>query len=70
MKDAIEPLLQRTGDAICYLFEQMRKGEWVDSEGHPVHLNAAMIGMKDVLQQLGDFRHEHLGYAPFDVKGK
>ena len=63
IREALEPLLQQTGDGIAAVFEQMLKGNWRDDHGHDVKFNIAMQGLKHLLIRLGNFRADHLGYA-------
>ena len=36
-------LIQKTGDAIANMFEQMLRGKWRDDNGHDVQMNAQML---------------------------
>ena len=67
MEAALKPLLQKTGDSIADMLEQMLKGNWRDDHGHDVKMNATMITLKVVLIALGMFREEYLGYPTFDL---
>ena len=67
MEAALKPLLQKTGDSIADMFEQMIKGNWRDDHGHNVKLNVSMITLTAVLTAIGMFREEHLGYSAFDL---
>jgi len=51
--------LQKTGSAIADVFDQMLKGTWVDSEGHAVPMNSAMLRLKGVLEDAIEFNNKH-----------
>lgn len=57
-------LVRRFGDAAADVIVQMLRGEWVDSEGHKVTRNTAMIELRDVLNAASDFRDKVEGYEP------
>lgn len=39
-------LIEQFGRAVTNMFEQLERGDWKDSEGHCVRLNARMIDLK------------------------
>ncbi|MBT1154314.1 hypothetical protein J1C56_01780 [Aminobacter anthyllidis] len=58
-----EHLLQTVGDGIVAMFEQMIKGNWRDDHDHDVKMNVAMMNLQTVVQEVMEFRTEHLGYC-------
>lgn len=67
LREALVPLLQKTGDGIADMFEQMLKGRWRDYDGHDVKLNVQMLNLQAVLLSIGRFREMYLDYEPFDL---
>lgn len=63
--EELKDLLQNTGDDIANVLEQLTRGNWVDSEGHPVKNNVAMIQLITTLTRIGEYRAANLGYTPF-----
>lgn len=45
----IYDVFQQFGDKATDVFEQMERGSWIDDTGHEVHLNKAMIELKEVV---------------------
>lgn len=58
-----EHLLQTVGDGIVAMFEQMIEGNWRDDHDHDVKMNVAMMNLQTVVQEVMEFRTEHLGYC-------
>lgn len=63
-EDELKSLLQKTGDGIAAVFEQMLRGNWRDDFGNRVTNNTAMVNMTEVMKSIMDFRHIHLNYTP------
>ena len=42
--------VQKTGNTIANVIEQMLLGNWIDDEGHLVSLNRAMLDLKGTLE--------------------
>lgn len=66
-KKVLDKLVTETGNRIAAVIDQMLKGNWVDDMGHNVVDNVAMLDMRYALRDLGIYRAQHLGYAPFDL---
>ena len=47
--ERLRAVLETAGDAICDVFEQMRRGNWQDDHGHFVMNNTAMLQLKEAL---------------------
>ena len=60
--DAVERQLQTLGDAVCDVFEQMVKGNWVDDCGHDVTKNQAMANLANAMERTILMREAVLGY--------
>jgi hypothetical protein len=47
-------LIEKFGDAVSDMFEQMVRGHWVDDHGHDVRLNSKMAALKPlVIRSMG-----------------
>lgn len=66
-KAELEALLQSTGDRICDMLDQLLKGDWTDDMGHKAKNNVAMLAMRDVLSDIGEYRAKRLSYSDFDL---
>jgi len=42
-------LIERLGNAVTDMFEQMIRGKWTDEEDHDVFMNAKMIALKPLI---------------------
>lgn len=58
-----EEQLQKLGDAVIAMFDQMIKGNWVDDHGHVVKLNRAMNNLAATVRDTMRFRTDVLGYT-------
>lgn len=65
----LDKLLQDTGDSIAGMFDQLIKGEWVDSQGHSVAINAQMLQMQSTIIDLMKFRSKYLNYGKVILPG-
>lgn len=61
-KADLEKLLQRTGDDIANVLEQMDKGNWTDSLGHHARNNRRIHEIAACLILIGGFRSRYLNY--------
>lgn len=58
-----DKVITSVGDKIANMIEQMVKGGWIDTLGHPVKNNAAMLQMQVALVELMQFRARNLNYS-------
>jgi hypothetical protein len=42
-------LIERFGDAVTDMFEQMLRGKWTDDHGHDVRMNKQMMALKPLI---------------------
>ena len=51
-----DQIIQRFGQGVTDMFEQMTRGNWIDDHGHNVKLNATMISLMPIVQAAIDYR--------------
>lgn len=53
--------VEKFGDAVADMFDQLVKGKWIDDNDHPVSNNATMLRLKELMQEVLSFRQALAG---------